>query len=183
MSTNTHVRTSKGKNDECYTPKYAVEVLLDFLEKWRGKTIWCPFDKVTSNFVQVLREYDYNVIYSHIDNGQDFFKYEPKKWDILISNPPFTNKSEIFKRALSFNKPFALLMTILWLNDPTPAKIFKDRNLQILSFDERIEFIQPNKTSDKKINFMSAYFCSDFLPKDFIFKTLKNKDQMRLWSN
>ena len=175
---NEWLRTSRGKNDECYTERYAVEPLLDYLEPFRDKIIWCPFDTEQSEFVKVFRENGYNVVFSHIDNGQDYYKYEPEKWDVMISNPPFTNKAEIFKRALSFDKPFALLMTIAWLNDATPAKVFGKKKLQILSFDERMEFKNQDKT--KKINFLAAYFCHNFLPDGFIFSSFRNRGQLTM---
>ena len=40
-------------NDEYYTPEYAVLPLLEFLDPFRGKTIWCPFDKEDSEYVKV----------------------------------------------------------------------------------------------------------------------------------
>lgn len=177
--TNEHLRLSKGNNDECYTPRYGVEPLLEFMQPYKEKIIWCPFDDETSEFVKVFKEKGFYVVYSHIKYGQDFYNYEPESWDVMISNPPFTNKAQIFRRALSFNKPFALLMTITWLNDPTPANVFQDKELQILSFNERIKFI--NQPQGNKISFLSAYFCYNFLPKNFIFRSLKNnKNQMRL---
>ena len=52
--------------------------------------IWCPFDKEESWFVKLISEKN-KVIYSHIDNGQDFYNYEPTEhWDCIISNPPFS---------------------------------------------------------------------------------------------
>ena len=160
--TNKHLHTSSGVNDECYTYSYAVEPLLEYLERFRGKIIWCPFDTEESEFVKIFKANGHRVVYSHIKNGQDFYKYEPENWDILISNPPFSNKTAMFKRVISFGKPFALLMNITYLNDGTAAKVFKDIDLQILSFDKRMEF--KNQPADKKINFLSAYFCSNFLP-------------------
>lgn len=179
MGTNEHLRTSKGQNDECYTPRYGVEPLLDYMEPYRDKIIWCPFDTEKSEFVKVFNENGYQVTYSHISYGQDYYKYEPEKWDVMISNPPFSNKAEIFRRALSFNKPFALLMTITWLNDATPAKVFKDKQLQILSFDERMIF--KNYSREKKINFLSAYYCYNFLPENFIFSNFRNRNQLGLF--
>ena len=160
----------KGKNDECYTEKYAVEPLLPYLEKFRDKIIWCPFDKEDSEFVKVFSENGFKVVYSHIDNGQDFYNYEPDKWDIIISNPPFTGKKQIFERALSFNKPICLLMKIDWLNDSAPSKVFKDKDLQLLLFSKRMQFKNMNKN---KINYSSAYFCWNFLPKQIIINDLK----------
>lgn len=60
---------SKGKNDECETLEYAVYPILKYLSK--SSTIWCPFDKEESQFVQVLRKSGYNVIFSHIDTRKD----------------------------------------------------------------------------------------------------------------
>lgn len=162
---------SKGKNDECITPDYAVIPLLKYIPKsW---IIWCPFDKEDSAFVRIFKENGYSVIYSHIEYGQDFYTYEPSEhWDILISNPPFTNKRDIFVRAMSFKKPFALLMTNTWWNDSAPYHLFKDKSLNILSFNKRIKY-KNNGVVNNKITFMSAYWGIGFLPKQIIFEELE----------
>lgn len=129
--------------------------------------IWCPFDKEDSQFVIQLKEEWYDVVHSHIDEWKDFYKYEPEKRDILISNPPFTNKRKIFERALSFEKPFALLMSNTWLNDSAPKQLFYDKDLQLLMFDKRIEYNQW-----KKITFSSSYYCWNLLPKQIICEKL-----------
>lgn len=160
---------AKGSNDECYTPNYAVKPILEFIPKY--KIVWCPFDKEDSEFVKQISKTN-KVIYSHIDNNQDFFSYEPKKWDIIISNPPFTNKRKFFERALSFNKPFALIMTNTWLNDAAPKQLFKDKDLQLLMFDKRMKFTSPDGRDNNKITFSSSYYCYNFLPKQIIMKQL-----------
>ena len=160
--TNEYLRSSKGNNDECYTKDYGVLPLLEFLPRFKDKTIWCPFDTNESQFVKILTKNGYKVVNSHIWNGQDFFYYEPEHWDLMISNPPFTNKKDIFLRALSFKKPFALLCPVTWLNDSTPCKIFKDTRLELLLFVDRMTF--SNQPQNKEINFKSIYYCHDFLP-------------------
>ena len=160
---------SKGKNDECFTPDYGVVPILKYLPK--DKIIWCPFDKEDSEFVKQLQAYNYNVTYSHIDYGQDFYNYEPEQWDIIVSNPPYTNKRKIFERALSFNKPFALLMSNTWLNDSAPKQLFKDKQLQLLMFEERINFLNKGDVQNK-ITFSSSYYCYNLLPKDIIMEKL-----------
>lgn len=156
------------KNDECYTPKYGVEPLKEFITPFIGKTCWCPFDKENSAFVKLLSSWGVKVLYGHIDYGNDFYKYEPENYDVIISNPPFTNKKEIFKRVLSFNKPFALLMTLTWLNDSAPKQLFKEKELQLLMFDKRIAYIGQGKSP----NFSSAYYCWNFLPKQILMRNL-----------
>ena len=160
---------SGGNNDECYTPDYAVKPILEYIPK--DVTVWCPFDTEESQFVKQISKTN-PVTYSHLDKGQDFFQYQPSEWDIIISNPPFSNKKKFFKRALAFNKPFALIMTNTWLNDSTPKILFKDKDLQLLMFDKRMEFVNPNGQVNNKITFSSSYYCWNFLPKQIIMKTL-----------
>ena len=159
---------SKGKNDECYTPAYGVTPILKYIPK--DAIVWCPFDTVESEFVKQISQQN-KVVFSHIEVGQDFFSYEPKQWDIIISNPPFTNKRKYFERALSFNKPFALLMTNTWLNDAAPKQLFKHKELQLLMFDRRMHFIN-NGVTQKKTTFSSSYYCWNFLPKQLIMEEI-----------
>ncbi len=153
------------------TPRYGVLPIVKYLPK--DKIIWCPFDKEDSEFVKVLTEQGYKVVYSHIENGQDFYTYEPEEWDILVSNPPFTNKRLIFERALSFGKPFALVMSNTWLNDSAPKQVFKDKQLQLLMFEERMKFSNNGVVQDK-ITFSSSYFCYNLLPKDIVMDRLSD---------
>lgn len=159
---------SKGKNDECMTPVYGVIPILKYVKP--NQTVWCPFDTEESNFVKELSAIT-TVIHSHKDSGQDFYTWEPDSWDVIISNPPFTNKRKIFERALSFNKPFALMMSNTWLNDSAPKQLFKDKDLQLLMFDKRIKFINDKIVNDK-ITFSTSYFCYNFLPKQIICERL-----------
>ena len=161
---------SGGNNDECYTPDYGVEPILKYIPK--DATVWCPFDTKESQFVIQISKQN-KVIRSHLESGQDFFDYEPDEWDIIVSNPPFTDKRKFFERALSFNKPFALIMTNTWLNDSAPKQLFKDRDLQLLMFDKRMKFISPDGRNNDKITFSSSYYCWNFLPKQIIMGELK----------
>ena len=105
-----------------------------------------------------------------LSEGRDFFTYEPEHWDIIISNPPFKNKRKFFERALSFNKPFALIMTNAWLNDSGSKTVFSevDKQLQLLMFNDRMKFTNPYGRPNNKITFSSSYFCYNFLPNDLI---------------
>ncbi|MDQ1340943.1 MAG: hypothetical protein QG567_2101 [Campylobacterota bacterium] len=164
---------SAGDNDECYTPAYAVAPILEYIPG--GAVVWCPFDDENSEFVKQISKNNV-VIASHIKDGRDFFEYEPQYWDLIISNPPFTQKRKYFERALSFNKPFALIMTNTWLNDSAPKQLFIDKELQLLMFDKRMKFISPDGRDNDKITFSSSYYCWNFLPKQIIMKKLKLSD-------
>lgn len=162
---------SKHGSSVCSTPRYIVTPVLEFIQSYRSKTIWCPFDTKESMYVKVLTENGFTVVHSHIDDGQDFYTYEPKKWDIMISNPPFKNKRLIFERALSFGKPFMLLMSMIWLNDSAPYKLFKD-DLELLTFNKRAYYKAPDGTIDTKITFLSGYYCYKVLPRAIVSRNL-----------
>jgi len=167
-------RTSSG--DECYTPFYAVEPLLEFLPK--DKIIWCPFDEEWSAFYQLFSEHGYSVIRSSLVEGQDFFRYEPENWDILVSNPPFSKKDEVLKRAFSFNKPFALLLPVNSIQGKARYKIFNNE-IQLLCFDDRVNYhTSKNMQSTIKGNhFGSAYFCRNLLPTKLEMRQLVKYDK------
>ena len=101
------------------TLPYGVKPIIKYVPK--NAVVWCPFDKENSEFVKQLTANGNKVIYSHISDGQDFYTYEPNEhWDCIISNPQFGGKRQIFERALSFNKPFALIAPNTWWNDAAP---------------------------------------------------------------
>lgn len=161
---------SKGNNNECYTYDYAVKPILPYIPE--DKVIWCPFDTAESEFVKQISKTN-KVIFSHLDNGQDFFEYEPEEhWDIIISNPPFTKKKEIFQRALSFGKPFALIMTMNWLNDGGPYQVFKDTDFELMIFNKRMRFDMQNGKDNNSPTFGSGYYCHNFLPQQIVFEEL-----------
>ncbi len=161
-------------SDEAYTPDYGVEPIIEYIPK--NAIVWCPFDEEHSEFVKQIRANGNKVIASHINQNKDFFLGEPdEQWDMIISNPPFKNKRLFFERALSFNKPFALLMTLAWLNDRYSKQVFINANvdMQLLMFDKRMKFINPDGRPNDKITFSSGYYCVNFLPKDIVLKELK----------
>lgn len=156
---------SPGSNDECYTPAYGVWPIIPYVP--RDAVVWCPFDTEDSQFVKLISRRATRVVFSHISLGQDYYYYEPAKWDVMVSNPPYTNKRKIFERALSFGKPFALLMSNTWLNDAAPKQLFRAKELQLLMFEQRIHY-----TSSKKTTFSSSYYCWNFLPQQIIMSEL-----------
>jgi len=120
-----------------YTPYYAVEPILKYIPK--DLKIWCPFDEEWSAFYNSFKNNGYNVIRSHIDEGKDFFSFEPDDYDIIISNPPFSIKDDILKRLYELDKPFAILLPLNSLQGKSRYKYFKN-GIQILSFDQRIGY-------------------------------------------
>jgi hypothetical protein len=165
---------STSKNDEYYTPRYAVDIITPYLkDEW--KTIWCPFDKEWSNFVIILKELGYNVIHSHIDESKDFLEWQPDEhFDAILSNPPFSIKNEVIERCRYFNKPYCLLLPYTMFFAKSSIKLVGD-NIQFLMIDDRISY------NGERANFNSWYIGgNNFFEKDinvYLFK----ESPVKLW--
>lgn len=175
-----YLTSSKTReSQEMYSPYYCINPIMKYIPK--DKTIWCPFDKEWSAFYQSFKQAGYNVIRSHIDDGQDFFTYEPENYDVIVSNPPFSIKDNILGRLYELNKPFAVLFPMNSLQGKSRYKFFK-QGIQLLSFDQRIGY-HNQEHMDKPIEgspFATAYFCRNILPKDLIIEELNKYDRRLL---
>lgn len=152
-------------NDELYTPRYLVEPMVPYIPK--NKIIWCPFDTEDSNYVKVFKEKGFDVICSHKREGKDFFYYKPEKFDIIISNPPFSLKLEVLKRLWYLDCPFAILLPLPCLNYQEIGNFFvHNKGLQLMIFDKKVSF------DGNTASFNTSYFCKNFLGRDLIFHSL-----------
>lgn len=160
------------KNDELYTPQYAIKPLLKYLPK--DIKIWECTDYGGSNITKTLKENGYEVITTH-KNNFDFLSDIPKfDFDMIITNPPYSLKDKFIKKCYNYKKPFALLLPITSLEGIERGKMFRENGLELLVFDRRCNFIYDNA---KKSNwFNTSWFCHDLLPKQLIFEEL-NKDE------
>lgn len=164
-----------GGGDEQLTPRKTVEILLPYITHLKNKIIWCPFDKEDSNFVKVLTENGYNVVYSHIEYGQDFFKYEPDEWDVIISNPPYTNKRAFWERCLGFGKPFTLLLPLNILSDSVINTTMKGKedDFCLLIPSRRTKFYNAiTKQVGNSPTFKASYFGYKIFEKPIILADL-----------
>jgi len=173
---NNQVYYQQGGGDEQYTPKYGVEVLLPYIQHLKDRIIWCPFDRDDSQFVKVLTENGFRVVYSHLDYGQDFLTYEPEKWDVIISNPPYKNKRVYWERALALKKPFALLLPLNILSDSiinTTMKV-REKEFQLLIPSKRMRFYN-NKTGEtgNQPTFKASYFGVNIFKEQIILADIK----------
>lgn len=172
-----HLTSSNTQEaQEMYTPYYAVEPILKYISK--DKKVWNPFDKEWSSFYQSFKRGGYSVTKSHIDDGQDFFTYEPDEYDVIVSNPPFSIKDKILKRLYELDKPFAILLPLNSLQGKTRYQYFK-QGIQLLTFDQRIGYhnMEHMDIPIEGSPFATAYFCKDILPKDLIVEKLIKYDK------
>lgn len=125
--------------DEINTPIEALYPLLPYInKKWR---IWeCAFGNGV--MYNNLTKLGFKVVSS---NG-DFFK-ENLDCDIIISKPPYSIKRKFIKRAFELKKPFAFLVPLTTLEGGVSMNLFKDKNIQLIIPNKRIDFIKKGSSS------------------------------------
>ena len=178
--TNNQVYYAQGGGDEQFTPRKTVEILLPHIQHLKDKIIWCPFDTKDSQFVQVLKENGFNVVYSHIFYGQDFFEYEPEQWDVIISNPPYHNKRAFWEKCLKLRKPFALLLPLNILSDSIINTTIKGREDEfgILIPSRRTRFYNASTGEvGAQPTFKASYFGVGIFKKPIIFADLPRENR------
>ncbi len=154
-------------NDELYTPEDAVKIILKYIPK-NVKTIREPtaFERA-DKIVQILEENWYKVITSHIQEWKDFFNYEPNDYDMIITNPPYSIKTEFLKRAYQLWKPFMFLLPTTTLEGKERTKLYSKYWIQLIIPNYRINFL---KHKWKSSWFHTSWFCWNcWLDKDLNF--------------
>lgn len=155
------------KHDDYMTPKYAFENIKEYLPK--DKVIWEAFygDGKSGKY---LEELGFKVIHEKID----FFKNN--KGEIILSNPPFSKKKEVFTRLKKLNKPFIMICPSSMINTQYIRQLFSDSRdpLQIIIPRKRINFTKKingkiPKGWGNRCNFDCFYYCWKMnLKKDII---------------
>lgn len=169
---------ANSKNDEFYTPAYAITPLIRYLRKPRPNEpvkIWCPFDTEDSLFVKIFRFIGYSVTATHIFEGTDFFRTEPPKCDYIISNPPYSLKGEVLGRLFSMEIPFAMLVGVVGLFESQQRfDMFKTHDFEIMYFNRRVAYFKNYQEETPSLNppFSSVYVCKGILPKQIVFEEI-----------
>jgi hypothetical protein len=148
------------KHDDYMTPKYAWENITQYIPK--DKVIWEAFmgDGKSGEY---LKELGFKEV---IHNDNDFF--ESNEGDIIISNPPFSNKNKTMNRLKELDKPFIILLPQPAINTTAIRELFKD-DLQIIIPRKRIQFVKNGNELQNKCNFDCFYYCYKMnLPRDII---------------
>lgn len=170
-------KVANSHNDEYYTPSYAIEPLLKYLPN-PPYTIWCPFDTPESNFVKEFIKQGYEVIATHIKTGQDFFTEPMPECDAIISNPPYSLKTEVLQRLFDIGKPFAMLVGVVGLFESQKRfNMFKNNKFELLYFNLRVSYLKEQNDTIPAINppFSSVYVCHNILPCQICFERIQKR--------
>ena len=162
-------KTQSG-TDEWYTTRESVNLIVPYLKMGGVRRVLCPFDKAESNFVRVLTEQGFDVTYSHIDTGTDFFEINNlNDYDAIVSNPPFSKREQILPRLFESNVPFAMILNFNGLFDSnTRWHLFKDNEFELLIPNGRMGFFGDNYVTSQPSH-QSIYVCRGILPKQIVF--------------
>jgi hypothetical protein len=123
------------KNDDDYeTPKYIWEMLDPYMDK--NQTIYDPF-YCSGLSKQYLNELGYNVIH----NDEDFYEnYDKHEYDIIVSNPPFSDKKKVFNKLKEIDKPFIMIVPVSTITKKFFRDKFKDDDISMLIPNGRLQF-------------------------------------------
>lgn len=153
-----------GVNNNVYTPEVAIYPLLPFLSK--DKVIWdCAFG--SGRLAEHFSKFGFTVVGRSDCN----FLLEFVDCDVIITNPPYSFKDEFLDRAFALGKPFAFLLPLTALEGIKRGKMFRDKGIQVIIPDHRINFEIPS--GKRSAWFCTAWFCWGLnLPKDLLFVEL-----------
>ena len=154
----------KEKNDELYTPREAIEPILKYLDK--DKIYWECTDFGDSNIRKVLVENGFKVIATRKEEF-DFLKDDPLfKFDVIITNPPYSIKDKFIKRCYELDKPFMLLLPLTALEGKERNELYKKYGIEIIVLNKRINFMK-NKNN---VWFNTSWFCRGIADKQLNFE-------------
>lgn len=121
-------------------------------------------------FVQTFKKLGVEVIFGHIETGQDFFDYKEPQAEIVVSNPPFSKRDLIFERLYEMNVPFALVTNFNGLFDSRKRReLFRKNKFEILIPNGRMRFWSKNYEGAKHPSFQSVYICYGVLNEQIVF--------------
>jgi len=150
------------------TPNHAWKNIDEYIPK--DKVVWEAFygDGKSGEYLRELGCKE--VIHEPID----FF--EENKGEVIISNPPYSKKKEIFTRLKELDKPFIMICPCSMLTTQYIRQLFgkSDPPLQIIIPRKRIHFIKKingeiPKNWKNQCNFDCFYYCYKMnLPRDMI---------------
>ena len=167
-----------GGTDEWYTPEEAITPLLQYIKP--DSRILCPFDTAESNYVKVFGK-DHEVIHSHIFEGTDFFTLDKPDVDYIISNPPYSKRTEVLRRLYDWDIPFAMMFNCNGIFDSKLRCNFaKNKGAELLFLYPRVAYIDTEGARSAP-PYMSCYWCYKILPERLMFASIVEDNQLDMF--
>ena len=152
-----------NKNDDWETPIEYLQLLTPFLSN--KITIYDPF-----YFNGKIKEKWELLGYKCIHKNEDFYEAPKLKNVIIVSNPPYHNKNQMFNRLFIWGTPFILLMPINTISYIKTQKYLKDKDIQLIIPNIYKGFINENGYETRCPPFYMCFICYKMnLEKDITF--------------
>jgi hypothetical protein len=131
--------------DCCGTPAYALTPLLPYLPK--HAVIW---ESACGNglLTQALTDAGYTVIGTDLQEGVDFFDWQPPRFDVIVTNPPYSIKYRWLERCYQLGRPFALLIPVESIGAAAAQAQYRRYGTEWLMLDKRVDFVMPRKGAE-----------------------------------
>jgi len=136
----------------------------------RRLVYWEPCDTGgKSGIASALRRNGYEVMTTEM-GAYDFLKDTPDfHFDVIITNPPYSQKTAFIRRCYELGKPWAMLMPLTALEGVGRGRMFREHGLELLVLDRRVQFQQ----GKKGVWFNTSWFCHGILPRPLMFAELE----------
>lgn len=146
---------SKNIDNDYFTPKTIWEKILSLVSK--DKVIYEPYYG-DGRSGEIIRSLGYEVIHN---NENCYEHYQNYDFDIIITNPPFSKKKEVFEWLFKIDKPFMVLVPITTLT----TSYIRDKlgELKFYIFRRRVNFykevVDGEENLLKKTSFDTILLC------------------------
>ena len=141
-------------HDDYMTPAAAWQNIAHLLPK--DKVLWEPFYGDGASGRNLREATGCEVVHE----PEDFFTYEAG--DVVVTNPPFSKKKEVFTRLKELGKPFVVVCPASMLTTQYFRQLFSGENIQIIIPRKRIQFgkmTDGDVAWEGKCNFDCFYYC------------------------
>jgi hypothetical protein len=157
-----------NRSDDFQTPPWVLDYILPYIPK--DRIIWeCASGN--GNLSNAMSKAGYDVVSTDITGGQDFLRTRDCENSnvVILTNPPYSLKTEFLERAYSMNLPFAFLLPLTALEGIKRQELYRERGLQIIFLPRRVNFETPSGKGTGSWC-ATAWFTSGLkLPQDMIF--------------
>ena len=186
MFSNAKERNKSEKPTNYYTPPFALSYIDPIIDKLKQKMGWTKCWECAAGppngpraIADHMKSKGWDVIATDIEDGAEFdmYQYQPPsdQWDLLITNPPFSNKSLTIQRAYDLIlmnegcKGWILLLPTVSLDSSLIRNCLKRYNSSthcwsIVVPPKVIDYVLEDPTKKSRSFFHSSYFM--YLPRD-----------------
>jgi hypothetical protein len=167
--------------DRCNTPAYALDPLLPFLRP--DALIWEPAAG-TGNIMQALmprRVVGSDLHGDYANPPRDFFGWQPERFDVLVTNPPYSIKFKWLERCYQLGKPFALLVPVETIGAKSAQSLMEQHGAELLLLNRRVNFEMPQKGwSGSSAQFPVLWLCWRLLPSPIVYGKITPRPQEQM---